>query len=140
MKIGLCRQWLRRDGQITMRVPSELIPRDPEHGKAVVPNLRVDDSFVEDEGWHRASAAYADFLRQHQGQHVLYLEIGVGSNTPVIIKYPFWQMTNDNPNAVYCCLNYNEAYCPRQIESQSICIDGDTGTLLERLYDEITSE
>ena len=128
------------DGQITMRVPSELIPRDPEHGKAVVPNLRVDDSFVEDEGWHRASAAYADFLRQHQGQHVLYLEIGVGSNTPVIIKYPFWQMTNDNPNAVYCCLNYNEAYCPRQIESQSICIDGDTGTLLERLYDEITSE
>jgi len=118
-------------GQISMRVPTELIPRDPEHGKAVVPNLRVDDSFVEDEGWHRASAAYADFLRLHQGRHVLYLEIGVGSNTPVIIKYPFWQMTNDNPNAVYCCLNYNEAYCPEQIESQSICIDGDTGTLLE---------
>ena len=118
-------------GRITMQVPTELIPRDPEHGKAVVPNLRVDDSFVEDEGWHRASAAYADFLHQHQDQHVLYMELGVGSNTPVIIKYPFWQMTNDNPNAVYCCLNYNEAYCPKQIESQSICIDGDTGTLLE---------
>lgn len=120
-------------GRITMRIPTELIPRDPEHGKAVVPNLRVDDSFVEDEGWHRASAAYADFLRQHEGQHVLYLEIGVGSNTPVIIKYHFWQMTNDNPKAVYCCLNYNEACCPKQIESQSICIDGDTGTLLQKL-------
>ena len=81
-------------------------------------------------GWHRASAAYANYLRQHQGQHVLFLEIGVGSNTPVIIKYPFWQMTNDNPNAVYCCLNYDEAYCPKQIEARSICIDGDTGTLL----------
>ena len=128
------------NGQITMRVPPELIPRDPEYGKEVVPNLRVDDSFVEDEGWHRASAAYADFLQQHQGQHILYLEIGVGSNTPVIIKYPFWQMTNDNPNAVYCCLNYNEAYCPKQSETRSICVDGDTGTLLERIYSKITTE
>ena len=95
-----------------------------------MPNLRSDDSFVEDEGWRRASAAYADYLRKYDGQHVLYLEIGVGSNTPVIIKYPFWQMTNDNPKAVYCCLNYDEAYCPKQIEARSICIDGDTGTLL----------
>ena len=118
-------------GKITMHIPSELIPRNPEHGKAVIPNLRVDDSFVEDDGWHHASASYADFLRKHRGMHVLYLEIGVGSNTPVIIKYPFWQMTNDNPKAVYCCMNYKEVYCPKQIESQSICIDGDTGTLLE---------
>ncbi len=66
-----------------------------------MPNLRADDSFVEDEGWHRASAAYANYLRKYDGQHVLYLEIGVGNNTPVIIKYPFWQMTNDNPKAVY---------------------------------------
>ena len=113
-----------------MRIPTALIPRSPEDERKVMPNLRSDDSFVEDEGWHRASAAYADYLRQHQGQHVLFLEIGVGSNTPVIIKYPFWQMTNDNSNAVYCCLNYDEAYCPKQIEARSICIDGDTGTLL----------
>ena len=122
------------DGKIAMRIPSALIPRSPEDGGEVVPNLRVDDSFAEDEGWHRASAAYAGFLRRHEGQHMLYLEIGVGSNTPVIIKYPFWQMTNDNPRAVYGCLNYNEAYCPKQIESRSICIDGDTGTLLRELY------
>ena len=128
------------DRKVAMRIPTALIPRSPEDGRKVMPNLRSDDSFVEDEGWHRASAAYANYLRQHQGQHVLFLEIGVGSNTPVIIKYPFWQMTNDNPKAVYCCLNYNEAYCPKQIEARSICIDGDTGTLLERLYSEIATE
>ena len=51
--------------------------------------------------------------------------------TPVIIKYPFWQMTNDNPKAVYACLNYNEAFCPKQIEKQSICLDGDAGAILD---------
>ena len=89
--------------------------------------------FVENDGWHAASAAYSDFLRRHEGQHILFLEIGVGANTPVIIKYPFWQMTNDNPKAVYACLNYNEALCPRQIEERSLCIDGDSGEVIEQL-------
>ena len=120
-------------GAVTMRVPPEMIPRDPEDGAPVVPNLRVDDSFVEDEGWHRASAAYASFLRRHRGGHTLYLEIGVGRNTPVIIKYPFWQMTDEDPNAVYCCLNHSEAYCPRQIEDRSICLGGDAGALFKAL-------
>ena len=96
-------------------------------------NLRSDDSFVEDEGWHRASAAYWDFLVSHEGQHVLFLEIGVGMNTPVIIKYPFWQMTYDNPKATYACLNYNEAYCPIEIEEQSILIDGDSCEVIRAL-------
>ena len=96
-------------------------------------NLRSDDSFVEDEGWKKASAAYSDFLRRHWDLHVLYLEIGVGNNTPVIIKYPFWQMVNDHKNSVYACLNYNEAYCPRQIEGRSVCIDGDTADVLNDL-------
>ena len=43
----------------------------------------------------------------------------------------FWQMTNDNPKAVYACLNYNEAFCPKQIEKQSICLDGDAGAILD---------
>ena len=86
-----------------------------------------------DEGWKKASAAYSDFLRRHWDLHVLYLEIGVGNNTPVIIKYPFWQMVNDHKNSVYACLNYNEAYCPRQIEGRSVCIDGDTADVLNDL-------
>ena len=95
---------------VTMLLPASLIPKCPEDGSDVVMNLRADDSFVEDEGWRRASAAYADFLRRHRKLHTLYWEIGVGANTPVIIKYPFWAMTAGNPNAVYACLNYDEAF------------------------------
>ena len=119
--------------KITMRLPSELIPKCPDDGSDVTMNLRADDSFVEDEGWYRASAAYAEFLDRTEGKHVLFMEIGVGANTPVIIKYPFWQMVNDNPGAVYACLNYDEAICPKQIENRSICIDGDTGEVLKLL-------
>lgn len=124
---------LPEEGSISMRIPSELIPKCPDDDSDVTMNLRADDSFVEDEGWHRASAAYADFLRRHERLHVLFLEIGVGANTPVIIKYPFWQMTNDNKNAVYACLNYNEAVCPVQIEERSIVIDGDSGAVIKQL-------
>ena len=118
---------------VRMEIPTELIPKCPDDGSEVRMNLRSDDSFVEDEGWKAASAAYSDFLRTHEGQHVLFLEIGVGGNTPVIIKYPFWQMTNDNKNAVYACLNYNEAVCPKQIEDRSIVIDGDSMEVIEQL-------
>ncbi len=121
------------EGGVSMKIPTELIPKHPDDGSDVMMNLRADDSFVEDEGWQAASAAYSDFLRRHDGLHVLFLEIGVGGNTPVIIKYPFWQMTNDNKNAVYACLNYNEAVCPKQIEDRSIVIDGDSGAVIKQL-------
>ncbi len=118
-----------KDGLISMRIPHGLIPKTP-NGKNVTMNLRADDSFVEDEGWHAASANYADFLKAHESGHVLYLELGVGSNTPVVIKYPFWAMTSENSNAIYACLNFGEAFCPKQIETQSVCIDGDIGEVL----------
>ena len=120
-------------GQIRMEIPTELIPKCQDDGAEMTMNLRSDDSFVEDEGWHKASAAYLDFLKKHEGKHMLFLEIGVGGNTPVIIKYPFWQMTKDNKNAVYACLNYSEACCPRQIEDRSIVIDGDSGEVIRHL-------
>ena len=120
-------------GGVSMKIPTVQIPKHPDDGSDVTMNLRADDTFVENEGWHTASVAYLDFLRRHDGLHVLFLEIGVGGNTPVIIKYPFWQMTNDNKNAVYACMNYNEALCPKQIERQCICIAGDAGVILEKL-------
>jgi len=120
-------------GSLRMRIPHEIIPKCPDDGSDVTVNLRTDDSFVEDEGWHRASAAYADFLRRHDDLHVLYLELGVGANTPVIIKYPFWQMTMANNNAVYACVNYGEAFCPSETEKQSICIDGDILDILNEI-------
>lgn len=121
------------EGNIKMEIPTELIPKCPVDGSPVTTNLRADDGFVEDEGWHKASAAYSDFLRRHEALHVLYLELGVGSNTPVIIKYPFWQMTSANPKAVYACLNFGESYCPKEIENQSICIDDDIDEILAGL-------
>lgn len=119
--------------QENMRIPTELLPVCPHCGKPLIMNLRSDDSFVEDEGWHRAAERYEDFLRTRQNQKILFLELGVGYNTPVIIKYPFWQMTAKNPKAVYACLNYGDAFCPAEIETQSICINGDIGSILEQL-------
>ena len=120
------------NGTVSMKLPTELIPTAP-NGDPVTMNLRSDESFVEDAGWRKASAAYSDFLRRHENLHVLYLEIGVGANTPVIIKYPFWQMTRDNSRAVYACLNFDEAVCPKEIEQQSVCIQADAGEILRML-------
>ena len=121
------------NGELLMRIPTELIPKCPDDNSDLTLNLRSDDSFVEDEGWHRASAVYADFLHRHEDLRVLYLEIGVGANTPVIVKYPFWQMTLKNDNATYACLNYNEAFCPVEIQVQSICINGDANEIIKEL-------
>ncbi|WP_337405130.1 Sir2 silent information regulator family NAD-dependent deacetylase [Porcipelethomonas sp.] len=125
-------EFIRRmyNEQKNMRVPSELIPKCPECGKTMTMNLRADDKFVQDEGWYKARERYADFLRRHEGMHMLFLELGVGFNTPVIIKYPFWQMTAKNPNAVYACINFNEAFCPEELEKKSICIGGDIAEVL----------
>jgi len=113
--------------QRDMRIPAELIPKCPVCGVPMAMNLRCDDTFVQDEGWYAASERYHDFIRRHKGLYILFLELGVGGNTPVIIKYPFWQMTSENPKAVYACVNYGDAVCPRGIEKQSICLDEDIG-------------
>lgn len=119
--------------QKNMRVPSELVPHCPVCGAPMSMNLRADDTFVEDEGWHAAAERYRSFLLRHNGMKVLYLELGVGGNTPGIIKYPFWQMTHDNPKAFYICINLPEAYAPAEIRHQSICIDDDIGKVLKTL-------
>ena len=116
-----------------MEVPTELVPRCPICGRPMTTNLRSDDSFVEDEGWHRASERYHEFLRRHEGMKILFWEIGVGHNTPVIIKYPFWRMTAKNPQAVYVCMGHSHAYAPREIEKQSICIEGDADAIMNQL-------
>ena len=114
-------------------IPSGLVPHCPRCGKRMNMNLRCDDTFVEDEGWHLAAERYSNFLRTREGQKILFLELGVGFNTPVIIKYPFWQMTAKNPKAVYACINQGQAYCPEEIQKQSICIDADIGHVIDIL-------
>lgn len=119
--------------QKDMKVPSELIPKCPVCGAPMTMNLRCDDTFVQDEGWYEASGRYDDFIRGHKNLHVLFLELGVGANTPVIIKYPFWKMTAQNPKAVYVCVNYGESSCPKEIVKQSVCINEDIGKVIEAI-------
>ena len=119
--------------QEDMKIPTELLPVCPHCGKPLTMNLRSDNKFVEDEGWHRAAERYENFLCTHAGQKILFLELGVGYNTPVIIKYPFLQMTAKNPNATYVCINQGQAVCPREIQRQAICINIDLGNALQEL-------
>lgn len=118
--------------QKDMKIPTDLIPKCPKCGKPLTMNLRSDDKFVEDKGWHEAAKRYRDFLNGHDGK-ILYLELGVGYNTPGIIKYPFWQMTAKNSKAIYACVNFGEAVCPEDIREQAICIDGDIGAVIDEL-------
>ena len=115
---------------LKMAVPSELVPYCPKCGQPMNVNLRSDSTFVEDKGWEEAQNRYNDFIRRHSNLKVLFLELGVGANTPIIIKYPFWNMTVANPKATYACINYGEALCPRDINKQSICLDVDIATVL----------
>lgn len=118
--------------QKDMKIPTELLPVCPHCGKPLTMNLRSDDKFVEDEGWHRAAERYEDFLRTCAGQKILFLELGVGYNTPIIIKYPFWQMTAKNPNAIYACINQGQEVCPTEIRHKSICIDDDISNIINK--------
>lgn len=118
---------------IKMTVPSELVPRCPVCGKPMSMNLRADDTFVEDEGWNKAAGRYEDFLNENKDGKIVYLELGVGGNTPGIIKYPFWKMTYANPKAVYVCINKGEAQVPGEIEKQSICVNNDIYEVLKSL-------
>ena len=124
---------LPEDKKLKMSIPTELIPICPDDGLPMAMNLRADENFVEDAGWKMAAKRYQDFLHSHKGKHVLYWELGVGMNTPVIIKFPFWRYTEENPNAYYACLNLGEAGCSREISERSICLNADIGQVLRDL-------
>ncbi len=121
--------------QRDMRVPSELVPMCPVCGKPMSMNLRADDTFVEDEGWHAAANRYRDYLHSHRDGRVLYLELGVGGNTPGIIKYPFWQLVYDDPKATYACVNLGQVMTAREIVDRSILVDADIDAVLDALLE-----
>ena len=121
------------DGPLKMEVPPELVPHCPHCGKPMSMNLRADETFVEDAGWHDAAERYSEFLRRHAGTKTLFLELGTGYNTPGIIKYPFWRMTAQWENARYACVNLGEAMAPPEIAAKSICLNADAAEVLEKL-------
>ncbi|MCB6610835.1 Sir2 silent information regulator family NAD-dependent deacetylase [[Clostridium] symbiosum] len=116
--------------QKNCRIPAHLVPKCPVCGGEMEVNLRCDGYFVEDEAWHLAAGRYKRFLSANRKGKLLFLELGVGMNTPVIIKYPFWQMTYQNPNARYACINLDENRAPEEIEGRSVCIRGDIAAVL----------
>ncbi len=118
------------DKQIDHKIPHNLIPRCPICHNEMVPNLRSDERFVEDEGWHKSALNYQKFLKENESKKVLFLELGVGYNTPSIIKYPFWQMTKLNPLSHYVCINKNETYIPKEIKDRSIIINEDINDVI----------
>lgn len=126
--------------QTDMQIPTELIPKCPVCGMPMTMNLRCDESFIQDDGWYAASERYHDFIRRHEGLPVLFLELGVGLNTPAIIKYPFWQMTAKNTKAIYACINQGEAYCPQEIINRTICINEDIEAVLYALSERNIAE
>lgn len=121
--------------QEDMRVPDDLIPKCPVCGRPMSMNLRSDDTFVEDSGWHEAAERYADFLDASYEAKTLFLDLGSGMNTPMIFKFPFWKMTREWPDALYVCVNLGEAYVPERagISGRSVCVDGDIGEVLGEL-------
>ena len=116
-----------------MAVPPALLPKCPNCGRPLTMNLRSDDKFVEDAGWHAAAGRYNAFTRAHADDHILYLEIGVGWNTPGIIKYNFWNLAYQNPNAAYACLNFDDARVARELEGRAIAIEGDSAQVIAAL-------
>ena len=122
----------KKDGKIIfpenplkMEIPSKLVPHCPVCGKPMSMNLRCDGTFVEDDGWHEAARRYQDFLEKHKNARTLFLELGVGENTPGIIKYPFWNLTYKNKNAFYASLNMEKEEIPIEIKARSVLIKGD---------------
>jgi O-acetyl-ADP-ribose deacetylase (regulator of RNase III)/NAD-dependent SIR2 family protein deacetylase len=123
------------DKQVDLKIPTELIPRCPICSRPMTMNLRSDDKFVQDDGWYKAAERYKHFVGTRENKALLLVELGVGFNTPGIIKYPFWQMTLENPKAVYVCVNHGAARAPKEIVKQSICINADIGDVLNKLLD-----
>lgn len=125
--------YLPEGRNLKLTVPSELVPYCPECGKPMSMNLRSDNTFVEDEGWHMAAKRYEQFLERHKNLNIVFIELGIGYNTPVIIKYPFWQMTDKWQHAHYICLNYGQAYAPDEIKDKSVCVNKDIDEVIRRL-------
>ena len=116
--------------QIDMKIPTSLIPHCPKCGAPMTMNLRCNQTFVQDDGWYQAKHCYEDFIRRYKALNIVYLQLGVGGNTPAIIKYPFWNYTHQNKDATYACINLGDVACPQEIKKQSILIDGDIHQVL----------
>lgn len=117
-------------------IPTELIPKCPVCGGDMETNLRCDEYFVEDENWDIECERYEKFINLNRNKKILFIELGIGMNTPSIIKYPFWRMTNNFADAYYVCINLNLSFVPDEIKEKSICMDTD----ITKVFNDIKNE
>ena len=118
-----------------LKIPKELIPKCPHCGRNMSMNLRCDNTFVQDDNWYYSMDRYKKFLDESKNKNILFLELGVGYNTPAIIKYSFWDMALKNENSIYATVNLNDSYVPDNLKERSICIEYDISNTINLLKD-----
>ena len=118
-------------------VPSDLVPKCPVCGGKMAMHLRCDQYFVEDEAWHEAADRYADFLEGNKAKKVVLLELGVGFNTPIIIRFPFEKLVRDFASYSLIRLNKDEAVVPESFGKRAIGIGGDMAAAVTDLRKEL---
>ena len=115
------------------KIPTELVPVCPVCGEKMEVNVRIDANFVQDENWYKQDKRYGEFLDKSQDKNLLLLEIGVGFNTPGIIRFPFEQMVYDNVNTHLVRINKDYAFASKEIEDKTILFNEDTNKIVEDL-------
>lgn len=114
-------------------IPSYMVPQCPVCGGNMTMHLRCDRYFVEDENWHEAAGRYHDFLKKIEKKNAVLLELGVGFNTPTIIRFPFEKMVRENKGLSLIRLNMNEAFVPESFGNRAIGIGGDMAKVISDL-------
>ena len=120
--------------KIKTEVSENLIPKCPVCGGEMDFNLRGGYNFVQDEGWYEHRKLYDDFITKYKNDDILYIEIGVGYDTPSIIKYNFWNKVGLNEKAKYISINLEEYEVPEKIKDRTIILLGDADEIINKIY------
>lgn len=121
-------------------IPSYMVPKCPVCGGPMEMNLRSDQYFVEDEAWHKSEKRFGEFLRKCENQKTVLLELGVGFNTPTIIRFPFEKLVREHKDMSLIRLNLDEAVVPEEFEERVIGIDEDMVKSVEDLRKEVLGD
>ena len=121
-------------------IPSSMVPKCPVCGGNMAMHLRCDQYFVEEEHWHETASRYADFLKEHRKEHVVLLELGVGFNTPTIIRFPFEKMVGENERWSLIRLNLDEAVVPDSFGGRAVGINEDIARSIQDIKDSMEAD
>lgn len=107
------------------KIPSYMVPKCPVCGGAMDMNLRKDNHFVQDEAWYAAEERFSDYLSEAIDQKLVLVELGVGFNTPTIIRFPFEKLVREHENINLIRLNLDQAIVPKSFGKRAVGINAD---------------